>query len=136
MSAAPEFGTRFLLGSHQSDGEVAVMENSAPGRWQGPPLHRHDFDEAFYVLEGELTFQIGEDVSTAGPGELVFAPRGSVHTLANRSEEPSRYLLVCTPGGFERTLARRWAERDGADPPAWAAGEMPVVEVVGPPIEL
>jgi quercetin dioxygenase-like cupin family protein len=136
MSAAAEFGTWFLLGSHQSGGEVAVMENAAPARWPGPPLHRHDFDEAFYILEGELTFQLGEELLTAGPGEFVFAPRNADHTLANRGEQPARYLLVCTPGGFERTLARRWAERDGTEPPEWALGELPPVEVVGAPIEL
>jgi quercetin dioxygenase-like cupin family protein len=133
---APQFGSGFLLGSHESDGEIAVMEVSAPPRWQGPPLHRHEFGEGFYVLAGELTFQLGEELRTAGPGEFVFAPRNSVHTLANRSEEPARYLLICTPGGFERTLARRWAERDGSEPPGWAAGELPPVEVVGRPIEL
>lgn len=47
--------SRILLRSEQSGGEVAVMENSTPGRWVGPPLHRHAFDEAFYVLDGELT---------------------------------------------------------------------------------
>ena len=136
MSPAPQFGTRFLLGSHESNGEVSVMENSAPPRWEGPPLHRHDFDEGFYVLAGELTIQLGEEQRTVGAGEFVFAPRNADHTLANRSEEPARYLLICTPGGFERTLARRWAERDGSEPPAWAAGELPPVEVVGPAIEL
>jgi quercetin dioxygenase-like cupin family protein len=135
MSPA-EIGSKVLLRSEQSGGEVSVMENSAPGRWAGPPLHRHDFDEAFYVLEGELTFQQGEELGTAGPGELVFAPRGAVHTLANRSTRPARYLLVCTPAGFERTLARRAAERAGEEPPEWALGEEPAVEVLGPPIEL
>lgn len=136
MSPAPQFGSRFLLGGHESDGEVAVMENSAPGRWQGPPLHRHDFDEGFYVLAGELTFQLGEELLTAGPGEYVFAPRNAVHTLANRGEEPARYLLICTPAGFERTLARRWAQREGKGPPEWALEDGPPVEVLGPPIEL
>ncbi len=112
------------------------MVNSAPGRWVGPPLHRHQFDEGFYVLEGELTFQQGEEIDTAGPGELIFAPRGVVHTLANRSSEPARYLLICTPAGFERTLARRAAARAGGEPPAWALGPLPEVEVVGPPIDL
>jgi mannose-6-phosphate isomerase-like protein (cupin superfamily) len=130
------YGAKVLLRSEQSGGEVAVMENAAPGRWVGPPLHRHGFDEAFYVLEGELTFQQGEEIGTAGPGELVFAPRGTVHTLANRSTAPARYLLVCTPAGFERTLARRAAEREGVEPPEWALGERPEVEVVGSPIEL
>jgi quercetin dioxygenase-like cupin family protein len=65
-------------------------------------LHHHDFDEAFYMVEGQMTFQLGDEVRTAGPGELVFAPRGSIHTLANHSEAVARYVLVCTPGGFER----------------------------------
>jgi quercetin dioxygenase-like cupin family protein len=128
--------SRILLRSEQSGGEVAVMENSVPGRWAGPPLHRHDFDEGFYVLEGEMIFQLGDELRAAGAGEFVFALRGAVHTLANRSTEPARYLLVCTPAGFERTLARRAAERAGEEPSDWALGERPEVEVLGPPIDL
>jgi hypothetical protein len=52
------------------------------------------------VLDGELTFQLGETLRAGVPGELVFARRGAVHTLANLSERPARYLLVCTPGRF------------------------------------
>ncbi len=52
MSAAPTFQPRVLLRAEQSGGAVSVMENAAPGRWAGPPLHHHDFDEGFYVLEG------------------------------------------------------------------------------------
>jgi quercetin dioxygenase-like cupin family protein len=90
------------LRSEQSNDAVAVIELSVPGGWDGPRLHHHDFDEAFYVLEGELTFQLGEALEKRGPGTLTFAPRGSIHTLTNLSDEPARYLLVCTPGGFER----------------------------------
>jgi quercetin dioxygenase-like cupin family protein len=135
MSPA-EFGSKVLLRFEQSDGEVSVMENATPGRWAGPPLHRHDFDEGFYVLEGELTFQLGDELATAGAGEFVFAPRGAPHTLANHSTKPARYLLICTPAGFERTLARRAAEQAGEEPPDWALGETPEVEILGPPIEL
>ena len=135
MSPA-QVGTTVLLRSEESGGVISVMETSVPGRWTGPPLHRHDFDEGFHVLEGELTFRLGDELSTAGPGELVFAPRGAVHTLANRSERPARYLLICTPAGFERTLARRAAERAGEDPPEWALGETPDVEILAPPIDL
>jgi mannose-6-phosphate isomerase-like protein (cupin superfamily) len=134
--SAPTFRPRVLLRSEQSGGEVSVMENAVPGRWAGPPLHHHGFDEGFYVLEGELTFQLGDQLSTARPGEFVFAPRGSVHTLANRSERPARYLLICTPAGFERYFARIAAEQAGEEPPEWALGETPPTEVVGPPIEL
>ena len=136
MSAAQSFGAKVLLRSEQSGGEVSVMENDVPARWVGPPLHRHDFDEAFYVLEGELTFQRDEELGTAGPGELVFAPRGAVHTLANRGDRPARYLLICTPAGFERALARRVAEAAGEEPPKWALSEVPPTEVLGPSIEV
>jgi quercetin dioxygenase-like cupin family protein len=90
------------LRSEQTGGRVAVVEITVPAGWPGPPLHHHDFDEAFYVLDGALTFQVGDARHTAGPGALAFAPRGSHHTLANLGEAPARYLLVCTPGGFER----------------------------------
>lgn len=50
---------KVLLRSEQSDGHVAAGELTGAGR---PPLHRHDFDEGFYVLKGELTIQLGEDL--------------------------------------------------------------------------
>jgi quercetin dioxygenase-like cupin family protein len=106
-----------LLRSEQSNGEVAIVESVMPAGSPGPPLHHHDFDEAFYVLDGELTFQLGEELSTAGPGTLTFAPRGTHHTLANLSSAEARYLLVCTPAGFERAkFGLRHTGRVGATP--------------------
>src|SRR3954462_8125716 len=90
------------LRSEQSAGEVSIIEITVPAGWDGPPLHHHAFDEAFYVLEGEPTFQLREELVTAGPGSTIFAPRGVHHTLANLSEAPAHSLLVCTPAGFER----------------------------------
>ena len=123
-----------LLRSEQSNGEVAIIESFMPAGSAGPPLHHHDFDEAFYVLDGELTFQLGEVLTTAGPGTLTFAPRGSHHTLANLSSEGARFLLVCTPAGFERVFARRAAKQAGVEPPAWALQPIPEVTYVGPRI--
>ena len=126
-------GPRVLLRSEESNGQVSVIQ-TAPQPGAGPPLHHHDFDEAFYVLEGELTFQLRDEVVRAGPGDLVFAPRGVPHTFANLSDAPARQLIVCTPAGFERYFARRAAESEGIDPPAWALQEIPEVVRVGPPI--
>ena len=89
-----------LLHSEQSNDAVGIVELAVPPGWNGPPLHHHDFDEAFYVLEGELTFQLGEELRTARPGKLIFARRGAIHTLANLGEQRARYLVVCTPGEF------------------------------------
>jgi mannose-6-phosphate isomerase-like protein (cupin superfamily) len=119
-----------LLRSEESDGVVSVVDNTVPANWPGPYLHRHDFDEAFYVLEGELVFQVEDAVITKRAGELAFAPRGVAHTLANHSDAPARYVLVCTPAGFERYFARM-----NENPPEWAQQEIPFeVERVGPQI--
>ena len=129
------FQADIKLRSEQTDGRVAVVEITVPAGWPGPPLHHHDFDEAFYVLEGELTFQLGEELRTAGPGELAFAARGAHHTLANLSDAPARYLLICTPASFERYFDRLAAEAAGTEPPPEAAKPYPETIVVGPPIE-
>jgi quercetin dioxygenase-like cupin family protein len=113
---------------------VSAIVNTLPPRWEGPPLHRHDFDEAFYVLEGELTFELAGERIVATSGQLAFAPRNVDHTLANLSDAPASYLLVCTPAGFERYFARLEAEQAGEEPPEWALGPTPEVTRTGPPI--
>jgi quercetin dioxygenase-like cupin family protein len=131
---AQSFATKVLLRSEQSAGQVAVVENTVPAGWGGPPLHHHDFDEAFYVLAGELTVRVGETLTTAGPGTLAFAARGVHHTLANLSASEARYGLICTPAGFERYFDRLAAEAAGVDPPPEASKPFPETIVVGPPI--
>ncbi len=123
-----------LLRSEQTDGVVSVVELASGPGFAGPDLHRHDFDETFYVLEGELTFQLGEQRFTRRAGELAFAPRNVAHTYANHSGAPAHALLVCTPAGFERYFERLAAERDGVEPPEWALQPIPDVVRVGPQI--
>ena len=126
--------TDVLLHGEETGGHVSVTEIVVPPHSAGPPLHTHDFDEAFYMLEGELTFQVEGELTKKGPGELSFAPRNVAHTLANQNEAPARYVLVCTPAGFERHWARMEAEATGVEPPEWARGPIPEVTVVGPQI--
>jgi quercetin dioxygenase-like cupin family protein len=130
----PKIRTKVLLRSEESDGHVSVIENVVPARAKGPHLHTHDFDEAFYILEGELTFQVEDQLITMGEGELAFAPRGVPHTFTNRTDAPARYVLVCTPAGFERYFERIAAEQRGIDPPSWALQPIPEVTRVGPQI--
>ena len=123
---------RVLLRGADSGGRIAVMDNVVPAGAKGPPLHHHDFDEAFYLLEGEATFQLGDDLVTRRAGELVWAPRGAHHTFANQSGADIRWLLICTPAGFERYFQRMAAEEAGVDPPPEALEPWPEVTVVGP----
>ena len=123
------------LRSEQTKGRLAVMENRVAADFAGPPLHVHpDFDEVFYVLEGELTFQLGDERLVASTGELVFAPGETAHTYANHSGREARVLLLCTPAGFERYFDRLAAQLGGAALPPEASGPIPEVRVVGPRI--
>jgi quercetin dioxygenase-like cupin family protein len=127
--------TSVLLHGEDTGGHVSVTEITIPPHTAGPPLHTHDFDEAFYMLDGELIFQVEDALVTKGAGEASFAPRNVAHALANHSDAPARYVLVCTPAGFERHWARAAAEAAGVEPPQWALEPIPEVKVVGPPIE-
>jgi mannose-6-phosphate isomerase-like protein (cupin superfamily) len=95
------------LRCEQTKSRRALMENRVDADFAGPPLHVHpDFDETFHVLEGELTFQLGDQRLTAGAGALVVAPGETPHTYANLSREEARPLLLRTPAGFERYFDR------------------------------
>ena len=128
-----EFTPKVLLRSAETRSELSAIELTVRPGWPGPPLHHHGFDETFYVLEGELTFQLRDELLTAGPGTIVFAPRDVPHTLANQTDAPARYLLVCTPGGFERYFDRIAAEIEGVEPPPGSGPQWEVVRV-GPQI--
>jgi quercetin dioxygenase-like cupin family protein len=134
MPSALNLRTNVLLRSEETGDHVSVTEIVVPPHSAGPPLHTHDFDEAFYMLDGELIFQVDEALITKGAGEVAFAPRNVAHALANHSDAPARYLLICTPAGFERHWARIAAEAAGVEPPQWALQPIPEVTVVGPPI--
>lgn len=71
-----------------------------------PPLHVHQREEeAFYVLEGEIDFQVGDEIRPATPGSFVFAPRGIPHTFALRTDV-ARALILIAPAGHEHAFFR------------------------------
>jgi mannose-6-phosphate isomerase-like protein (cupin superfamily) len=89
--------------THESFG--VVEEVVGPGG--GPPLHvHHAFDELFYILAGEFTWQIGDVRASGGVGTVGFVPRGTAHTWQNSGPEAGRMLFVFTPAGFERFLVQ------------------------------
>ena len=84
---------------------LAVIE-IAPGS-HGPPAHAHDAeDDSFYILSGELTFDVEGEVTVAPAGTFVLVPPGLVHTFANRTDQPVRMLNVHAPAGFDERLTR------------------------------
>jgi len=68
------------------------------------PFHvHHREDEAFWILEGELTFQVGEETIKASPGSFLFGPKGVPHRFTIDSG-PARMLFVLSPAGFEEFI--------------------------------
>src|SRR6266566_1830124 len=132
---APRSGPRVLLRNDETDGALSVIESAAPPGFTGPPLHQHNFDESFCVLDGELTVQLRDELFSVSAGQVAFAPRGVPHTFTNLSDRPAHYLIICTPAGFEGYFARMAAERQGVDPPGWALQPLPEVTTVGGPID-
>ena len=84
-----------------------ILSSSAratPGG-QGPPLHIHpNTDEAFYVAEGDATFQLGDREVRGTAGCFVFVPRGMPHTVWNSGGGPLRGLILISPGSAEHEL--------------------------------
>jgi len=112
-------GVRVNLKTVSTDtgGKWSLVEYNAPPHFAGPPPHWHRHTaEAFYVLEGNPTFQVGDAVIKAKPGAFVYVPKGKVHTFANLEEEPAKFLTIIVPGGLERY----WVEMaDMETEPEW-----------------
>jgi mannose-6-phosphate isomerase-like protein (cupin superfamily) len=95
-------GVRFMIDGEEAGGDFSLVEHPMPPRALAAPLHRHNReDEYSYVLEGRMGALLGDDVLEAGPGDLVFKPRGEWHTFWNAAEEPARILEIIAPAGFE-----------------------------------
>ncbi len=91
-----------LASSEQTGGSYCLLEQFCPKN-SGPPPHYHEQDEGFYLLEGEVTFQAGDEILKAQGGFSVSIPRGTVHSFRVDSEV-AHILNFYTPGGFEQMI--------------------------------
>jgi quercetin dioxygenase-like cupin family protein len=112
---------RVLASGRQTGGVYALSEiRVSPNN--GPPPHIHSReDESFFVLEGEVEFQVGDEKITARPGTFIQGPRGIAHSFKNNTQRPARILGFVTPAGFEnffKEFARPVASFDSPAIPA------------------
>lgn len=136
-----------LVGAADTEGLLGVsVVTQPPG--VATPLHRHSREtEAFYLLEGEITYQAGEELYELTPGSFIYLPLGLPHAFRIRGDSPARFLAFTTPGGLMGLYdevgipaqARRLPGDDGQSPevelPKWAeVGPRYGLEVVGPGI--
>jgi len=97
-----DLGVRFMVSGEQTEGRFALVEHPIRPKALAAPLHTHaDEDEISDVLEGEVGMQIGDRELRAGPGTLVFKPRGIPHAFWNPGDTPARMLELISPAGFE-----------------------------------
>ena len=99
-------GVRFMIPGVDTGERLSLVEHPMPPRGLAAPLHRHNReDEYSFVLEGRIGALLGDDVVEAGPGDLVYKPRGQWHTFWNAGDEPARILEIISPAGFEDFFA-------------------------------
>lgn len=108
---------RFVATAGDTGGGLAVIEQRLSPAGD-PPRHVHaNEDEAFYVFDGRLAASIGDDARvSAGPGELLFLPRGIPHGLHAQTDEVHGLLLI-TPAGFEQFFATIGRPASGSELP-------------------
>lgn len=93
---------RFLATGEETDGKYSTFEAIVPPG-SGPPPHIHSREEeSFLVLEGEMTFRLGEERIVAGQGTFLNMPVGSLHSFKNETDKTAKLLISLAPAGLEQ----------------------------------
>lgn len=133
-------GVRYktILTAEETGGAMSIVDSLSP-LGSGPPRHiHHNEDETFVMITGTCKIWIEGIETIAGPGESVFIPRGKEHTFKVIGDEPSRHLVILSPGGFEGFF------QDMADQQCKIPEDMPAIEAsatkhnmtfTGPPLD-
>ena len=101
-------------------GDFSLMERTVPAGARTPPPHRHvNCSEAFFVLDGTITFWLDSAELAGRAGDFLLVPRGAGHTFGNRSTGPARLLVLHAPA-----MDAYFAELDAL----WAAAQPPTPE--------
>ena len=98
-------GIRFLCTADKTDKAWSLMETVLAEN-AGPPLHDHPWDEAYYVVEGEVRFTLGERELTVKSGDFIYAPAGTLHAFQGASAKPARVLVFDAPAHAEIAFPR------------------------------
>jgi mannose-6-phosphate isomerase-like protein (cupin superfamily) len=109
---------------HGASGDFAMFESALPPSLDGPPPHVHRiYDEAFYVLDGSVTFNLDGQIRDCPAGSCVFIPRGVSHGFDNPADTPAKILVITTPEAIRlvEDIYTLMGEGDAQDPEAMAA---------------
>lgn len=105
-----------LLSGEQTAGRFTTIDMHVPPGG-GPAPHRHDFEEMFTVLEGEVEATFRGQKSTVRAGVTINVPANAPHSFTNASQAPARLLCVCAPSGQEEFFEKVGVPVDGRTTP-------------------
>ena len=87
---------RMLCEARETGGAWSLFEEEVP-LGMGPPPHRHDWDEAYYILDGAVDFEIDGAAVRSSAGDFNYLPRNTVHAFKGASSSPARVLIFAAP---------------------------------------
>ena len=93
-----------LLSGHDTAGRFTLIDMHIPPNG-GPPPHRHDFEETFTLLSGEIEATFRGAKRTVRAGETIHIPANAPHQFHNVSDQPVHLLCICSPAGQEELFA-------------------------------
>jgi quercetin dioxygenase-like cupin family protein len=108
-----------LVNGDDTAGKYTLIDMHVP-MGGGPPPHRHDFEEMFTVLDGEIQVTFRGEQLTARAGDTINVPANAPHAFTNAGPAPSRLLCLCAPAGqdvFFTLVGQPVATRTEAPPP-------------------
>jgi len=94
-----------LLAGKETAGRFCLIDMHIPPGG-GPPPHRHNFEETFIILEGQIEATFRGVKSVARAGETAHIPANAPHQFQNNSDRPARLLCICSPAGQEEFFAQ------------------------------
>src|ERR1700723_4685379 len=121
-----------LLSGSDTAGRFTLIDMHVPPGG-GPPPHRHDFEETFILLDGELQAIFRGEKRIVRAGETVSIPANAPHQFHNASSKPVRMLCICSPAGqeeFFKEVGTAVASRTAAPPKVDAAQEAAFIKKV------
>jgi quercetin dioxygenase-like cupin family protein len=125
---------RFLCEGHSTNSAWSLMEVTLP-RDTGPPPHSHQWDEAYFVTDGDVQITVGNQRFTATAGDFVYTPGSVVHGFRGASQRPARVLILDAPAhaaAFFKRVDREVKELPRDLPKVFAIGEDTGIRFVEP----